>query len=181
MTDLNATFRKAHDLLNETYDAYSNASSDLAKEFYEIKLQSCIFQFGVCAEAVTFNKELSGFAQKVALKGLIHQLFEYHRVYKHLIQRAKKLCGDKGINVPDSNLRAEGMKWRNQSKILGKWSEIRNKATGHYDNNTGIQIKLLETIDPEQVMTVFTAFLSYNMVLLKFIREVGRQQASEGS
>ena len=181
MTDINDTLRKAHDLLNEAYDEYSNAPSTLARQFYKMKLQACIFQYGVCAEMVSLNNGSSGFARKVALKGLIHQLFEYCKVSKQLVKRAKDLSAEKGFDVSDSNLRAEARKWREQFQKLEKWSEIRNRATGHYDKNTDSQIKSLETIDPEQVMAVSTAFLSYNMELLKFIREVGRQQVPKGS
>jgi len=180
MTDPVSMLHDAHDQLNQAHEIYASSPTDLAKEFDQLKLQACIFQYEVCAEMHSFiTTDPSGFARKIALKGLIHQLYEYESVNGDFVKRVKALALKRGFEISDSALRSERRKRRSEFQHLRDWVTIRNKATGHYDKNTEAQINLLETIDPDQVMGVCDAFFSCNMEFLKMLREVGRRNCSQ--
>ena len=61
-------------------------SSALAREVYELRLQAAIFNYDISYDTVAiWRSKPSGFAEKVALKSLIHRLYEYDQLnQKHL-------------------------------------------------------------------------------------------------
>lgn len=177
MADPIRMLRLAEKNLNEAHQVYSGSAlrSEFAKEFDELKLQACIFQYEVCSEMYSLiSNKPDGFSQQVAVKGLIQHLFEYHLVSAHLTKRIQSLAKMRGITLSDENLISERKKWKVQFQKLSSWGKIRNKAIGHYDKDTVTQFAALEAIDPGQVMEVSMAFYSFNMELLKMLRLVGR-------
>ena len=175
MPDLEGMLESAHEQLNSAYAVYSEKHSGLAGEFDEIKLQTTIFQYEMCVEMTSFVKNNpSGFARSVALKGVIHKLFEYDLLLKGaLVKRVTDLAEARGLGLSSIDLKAEKRKLHPQFQILEKWSDIRNLATGHYDRNTTNQVSSLANINADEVMQVCAAFLTYNMEFLKRLKEVG--------
>jgi hypothetical protein len=116
-----------------------------------------------------------GFALSVALKGLIHKLYEYDRAANsYLSKRIVTLGTARGIQIDQKAFSAERKKWRAELKKLADWSTIRNKVTGHYDADLNLQVQLLEHVSLAEVMSVAQGFLHVNMALLKTLRDAGR-------
>lgn len=175
MLDLEEMLSSSHDQLNSAYVIYAEKHQGLAGAFDEIKLQTTIFQYEICVEMVSFVKNNpTGFARCVALKGIVHKLFEYDLLLKGaLVKRVNDLADARGLGPSSIDLKAEKKKFNPQFQMLEKWSGIRNVATGHYDRNTTDQVSSLANINPEEVMQVCAAFLTYNMGFLKRLKEVG--------
>jgi hypothetical protein len=175
MADLEGMLKSSHEQLNSAYAIYSEKHQGLAGEFDEIKLQTTIFQYEMCVEMASFVKNNpTGFARSVALKGVVHKLFEYDLLMKGaLVNRVTDLAEARGIGSSSIDLKAEKKKLNPQFQILEKWSGIRNAATGHYDRNTADQVSSIANINADEVMQVCTAFLTYNMAFLKRLKEVG--------
>jgi len=151
-------------------------SSLLAREFYELRVQAAIFNYDICYDITSIWRAApTGFAEKVALKSVIHRLYEYDQLMqKHLVRRLLALAEARNIGICSEDLRALRKQWREQLKHLESWSSVRNKATGHYGNDLQEQVDLLKTIDRSQVMEVVQAFLSYNIGVLNVLKNAGR-------
>ena len=50
---------------------------------------------------------------------------------------------------------------------------------GYYGKNLKAQVSLLKELDPEEVMAVTKAFLSFNMALLVGLRDAGKGIAND--
>lgn len=176
MHDLEAILLRAQERLNQSLLEYESNSSILAIEFLELKLQATIFQYEICTEMVGFQRNQSvGFSRNVALKGLIHRLYEYDQLLSsHLINRLLSLAKARGIAIESSEIKAQRKKWREQLGKLHKWSEIRNQATGHYGKDIASQVQLVKAISEEEVMSVTQAFLAFNISILTIMRNAGR-------
>lgn len=175
MPDLEKMLKGSLEQLNSAYAIYSQKHPGLAGEFDEIKLQTAIFQYEICVEMASFVKNNpTAFARNVALKGIVHKLFEYDLLLKGaLVKRVTDLAKDRGLGPSSIDLKAEKKKLYAQFQTLEKWSGIRNSATGHYDRNTAEQVESLANINADEVMQVCKAFLTYNMEFLKRLKEVG--------
>jgi len=167
MIDLDAEFSKAlkaaHDVLNATYADYCASRTGTSSEYHEIRMQIAIFGYEMCSELVGFiRNQPTGFAQCVALKGLVHKLFEYDQLLSaHLVRRMDVLI--KAPNpVASAEMRTERRNWKAQLKRLKGWADVRNSATGHYGRDTSKQIELLSSLNVAQVMEVSLAFLRCN-------------------
>ena len=161
--------------LNDSLRHFEQQPGGPAQEFVELKLQSCIFQYDVCAEMVgVLRNQASGFAASVALKGLVLRLFEYHvALNDHWIPKLLALAEMRRIGFDSKAIRDARSAWKAEFKQLRGWSPIRNKAAGHYDAEVGEQVRLLKELTLEDVMGVARAFLTYNMALLVPMREAG--------
>ena len=179
--NLTAIHRKAAKNLEDSLRHYEQAPNDLAKEFVELKLQACIFQYDICAEMLSFMRNKpTGFAASVALKGLVLRLYEYDDlVNTSFIPRLLALA--EGRNVPFNRtvVKQARAQWKNELKRLKRWSEVRNHAAGHYGKDFERQVALLRQLEPAEVMTVTKAFLSFNMSLLTGMRDAGRGVGSD--
>ena len=180
MTDLQQVIRKAGDNLNRALAEYENTSSPLALEFYELKLQACIFQFDICAEmAGLINNQSTGFAASVALKGLVLRLYEYDQlINKHLVVRFLAIARTRGMDVDRQDIRLQRKQWRSELSRLQQWSDVRNEAAGHYGKNLSRQVQLLKELDINDVLAIAQAFLRFNMYMLKILRAAGRASAA---
>lgn len=157
-------------------DYEASPSSALAHEFYELRIQAAIFNYDVCYDITSIWRAApTGFAEKVALKSIIHRLYEYDQLMqKHLVKRLLTLSEARNIGIYSEDLRALRKRWREQLKHLESWSSVRNKATGHYGNDLQEQVILLKAIDRSQVMDVVKAFLSYNIKILNVLKDAGQ-------
>jgi hypothetical protein len=179
VSKLDSMLKEAEANLNNAYSVYKTSRSDLAHEFDELKLQSCIFQYEACAVVSAYlSSQPTGFARSVSLKGLLHQLFEYESLRGRLLKRLRDLAEARGLTLNEQDLRNERKRWREHFGKLAGWATIRNTATGHYDQDTGAQVAALETIDSREVMEVCIAVLSSNIEFLKLVAEVGRQHGT---
>ena len=179
--NLTAIHRTAARNLEDSLRHYEQASNRLAKEFVELKLQACIFQYDVCAEMLSFlrNKPI-GFAAAVALKGLVLRLYEYDDlVNTTFIPRLLVLAKARNVPFDRTAVKQARAQWKNELKRLKRWSEVRNQAAGHYGKDLERQVALLKQLEPDEVMSVAKAFLSFNMALLVGMRDAGRGVASE--
>lgn len=151
-------------------------TSALAREFYELRLQAAIFNFDISYDTVAiWRSKPSGFAEKVALKSLIHRLYEYDQLnQKHLVPRILALAKARNVSVTREHVSTERKKWKLHLSRLSAWSGVRNQATGHYGRDIESQVRLLKTISRKEVMDVSAAFLSYNVAILKALASTGR-------
>jgi hypothetical protein len=174
-----ALLTDAEQLLNRALADYeAPPSSALAREFYELRTQATIFNYDVAYDVVSFwRNEPSGFSEKVALKNLVHKLYEYDKVLsKHWIARVLELARARNVPIQSADIKAQRRKWREELTTLQSWSDLRNQATGHYGKDTAAQVALLKQLRRDQVMKVAAAFLSFNMIVLKMLADVGRRQ-----
>ena len=181
MKSPDALLRQSEQRLNKALSDYeSPPSSALAKEFYELRVQAAVFNYDISYDVVSVWRHTpTGFAENVALKSLIHKLYEYDQLMqKHLVNRMLSLARSRNIAIGSEDIKVERKKWRTQLLRLQSWSDLRNQATGHYGKNVEEQIRLLKTIDREEVMDVVAAFLSYNIAVLKVLRDAGRGGAN---
>jgi hypothetical protein len=179
MEDPSAFLAKAQKNLNDSLRHFEAAPAGLAQEFVELKLQASIFQYDICAEmAAVVRNRPRGFAESVALKGLVLRLFEYDlALKKHIIPRLVSLARGRGIIVEMDAIRELKRQWTTELQQLEAWANVRNKAAGHYERDLATQVALLKTLNTNGVMSVAMAFLSFNMELLKMLRDAGRGSA----
>ena len=181
--NLTAIHRSAAKNLEDSLRHYEEAPKGLARECVELKLQGCIFQYDVCAEMVSFvRNKPTGFAAAVALKGLVLRLYEYDSLLNsNLIPRLLALTEARSVPFNRSTVKHLRAQWRAELNRLRRWSDVRNQAAGHYDKALESQVRLLKQLDPDEVMTVAKAFLSFNMALLVGLRDAGRGVRSAAS
>lgn len=179
--NLTAIHRRAAKNLEDSLRHYEQAPNRLAKEFVELKLQACIFQYDVCAEMLSFlRNKPTGFAAAVALKGLVLRLYEYDDlVNTTFIPRLLVLAEARSVPFDRAVVKQARTQWKSELKRLKRWSDVRNHAAGHYGKDFERQVALLRELDPDEVMTVTKAFLSFNMSLLVGMRDAGRGVASD--
>ena len=175
MIDFDALITKAEKNLNESFIHYQSTPNTLAQEFVELKLQSCIFQYDICAEMIgVIRNQPQGFACSVALKGLVLRLFEYDQVLnKKLIPRLLSLAQAREIKIDNAEIKSLKMQWKSELDQVQKWHEVRNCAAGHYGQDLARQVMLLQSLTLDGVMTVVRGFLSFNMGLLVLLRDAG--------
>ena len=179
--DFSAIHRKAAKNLEESLRQYEDAPDGVAREFVELKLQACIFQYDVCTEIVSFiRNNPKGFAASVALKGLVLRLYEYDDLMNTtLIPRLLALAEARAVPFNRASVKSARTQWKTELSRLKRWSSFRNQAAGHYGKDLKAQITLLKELDSAEVITVTRAFLSFNMALLGGLREAGKGGASD--
>lgn len=172
----NKLIKNAENNLNDSLRHFETAPTALVQEFVDLKLQSCIFQYDICAEMVGILRNKSeGFASSVALKGLVLRLFEYDQILnRRLIPRLLKLAKARGIEINELAIKDLRKKWKSEFIVLKSWHEVRNQAAGHYGQDIIKQVELLKSLTLDGVMTVAHAFLSFNMGLLVLLGDTGR-------
>lgn len=174
--NLTAIHRKAAQNLEDSLRHFDDAPIGLAREFVDLKLHACIFQYDVCAEMISFvRNKPTGFASAVSLKGLVLRLYEYDSfVNTSFIPRLISLANSRGVQFNQATVKLARAEWKEEFKKLRRWSSVRNQVAGHYGKDLRNQIALLRSLDPSEVMGVAKAFLSFNMALLIGLRDVGK-------
>jgi hypothetical protein len=172
--------KQSEDRLNAALRDYEVPPiSRLAREFYELRVQAAIFNYDVSYDTTAlWQAEPSGFAEKLALKNLVHRLYEYDQLMqKHLVRRLLQLAKERRVEIDTEQLKTCKKKWKEQFKRLQGWSAVRNKATGHYGSDLKEQVSLLQSLQRREVMDVVQAFLSYNIDLLNVLKDAGARRA----
>ena len=147
-----------------------------AVEFYEVRVQAAIFNYDITREFVAlWQHEPQGFALNVSLKDLVHKLYEYDKALTgRLVGRLLSLAAARGVAIQAADLREERKRWKAQLSRLGKWSEVRNSATGHYSSDISKQVRLLKQLNRGEIVDVAAAVLTYNGAILKLLAKVGQ-------
>jgi hypothetical protein len=169
--------RTAENRLTEALAVYESGGHGVhAAEFYELRVQAAIFNYDICREVVSLWKhEPNGFALNVALKNIVHKLYEYDKALSgKLVNRVLTLARAREVEIHNDDIRNERKKWRGQLSKLQKWADVRNETSGHYGKNIAKQVALLKQLDRKEVMAVAAAFLAFNIVVLKALTRVGR-------
>ncbi|WP_152602795.1 hypothetical protein [Caballeronia sordidicola] len=175
MIEIDDVLAAAEERLNSAYAEYEEARDGIPIEFNEMRLQATIFQYDICAEMTGLIRNAPlGFARNVALKGLVHSLFEYDLTLNQLIPRLLDLMKARKLPIDQQDIKAQRKKWAVEFRRLRAWSGARNVATGHYSPELAKQVEALKGIDSAEVMEVCTAFLSFNMAILHILAEAGR-------
>ncbi len=174
--DLDSIVQTAEQILADSLRHYDAMPRGPAYEFVEIKLQSSIFQYDVAIELAGYVRNRpTGFAASVAMKGLVLRLYEYNELLdSHLLPKLIELANARGVTFDRSTVKTARDEWKTEFKRVKGWSSLRNQAAGHYSRDLKKQVSLLKRLDPDDVMHVCIAFFSFNMTLLKCLREAGR-------
>lgn len=176
------SLRKSEENLNNAYRRFVDAKP-YSQEFFEIRLQCCIFQFDLLREMVSVLKEVpKGFAESVALKGIVHRLFEYDLLIRTSLRpRLILLAKNRNVEIDSISLIELERQSRPALKTLRKWIDVRNKAAGHYDANLRLQVDLIKSLEIGQIMDVASEFIRYNLALLIILRDVGEGRPQKSS
>jgi len=175
MSDIDEVVAAAEDRLNAAYAEYEEARDGIPIEFNAMRLQASIFQYDICVEmAGLLRNSPTGFAHRVALKRLVHSLFEYDQTLNQHIPRLLDLMKARKLPIDQQAIKAQRKIWGAEFRRLRAWSSARNVATGHYSPDLAKQVDALKRINAAEVMAVCSAFLSFNMEILRMLLEAGR-------
>lgn len=152
------------------------------QEFYELRLQAAMFQYDLCYEfAALWRAEPKDFALKVALRNLVHKLYEYDTALaSRIIKRIQVLAGKRHIDIDGASIRAEKKKWRVELSQLRRWEELRNQTSAHYGKDIERQVSLIDALNRDQVMVVSRAFINFNNFICRLLANVGRGRTFRG-
>ncbi|HDR9034361.1 TPA: hypothetical protein QDB07_001831 [Burkholderia vietnamiensis] len=155
------------------YEAYKGRSADSDHALLKIELQVTMFQYELVRELeLLFAHGAEGFAFAVAAKGLIHRLVEFE---KHLgevtIPAMLELAQAKGAVTFASRVRQLQREGRPELAAIRKWRQLRNKATGHYDEDLDLVMELLEDIDLDKIRGAAHGFLVFMLKVMVVLRE----------
>jgi len=122
-----------------------------------------------------WERQPPGFALPVALKGLVHKLYEYDKALsQRLIRRLVTLAVARSISITAADIRSERKKWKAELNRLSKWADLRDKTSGHYDDDIAEQVRLLKELERDEVIKATYALISFNLFVLKALAAVGR-------
>ena len=169
--------KDAEDVLERAHREYQNpANSELAQEFYELRLQAAIFNYDVCRDIVGLVViPSSGLAENMVLKSIIHKLYEFEaalsgQITKRIIDLAEKRC----IGDVKAEIKCRKKAIREHLNKLARWKDLRNSATGHYGADIGEQIGHIASLNRAAVEEVAYEFIAYDLFLNKLLRDIGR-------
>ena len=177
------TARQVETSLNRALAEYDASSDADAQEFFLLKVQALIFLYDVVPGMVSIGRNNpKGFAQAVALKPLVHSLYEYdQQMNRTLVPRIIRYAARRKKPIDTSAIKAERKKWRHQLARLKVWQAVRDAATGHYDQDVERQVRLLKAIGQEEVLSVASAFVEYNGFILQLLPHRKRSDARRSS
>ena len=173
------TVRRVEAFLNRALADYEASTDADTQEFCLLKVQALIFHYDVMAAMASIGRNNpKGFAEAVALKSLVHSLYEYdQQIDRTLVRRIKQYAVRRKNPIDSSAFKAARKKWRAQLERLRAWRPIRNAATGHYGENIEKQVRLLKTLHQKEVLSVATAFVHYSGFILELIPHSKRSDA----
>jgi hypothetical protein len=165
--------------LNRALAEYETSSDADAQEFFLLKVQALIFYYDVAAAMVSIGRNNpKGFAQAVALKSLVHSLYEYdQQLNRILVPRIIRYAARRKKPIDTSTIKADRKKWRDQLARLNAWKAVRDTATGHYGRDIERQVQLLKSIGQDEVLSVASAYVDYNAFILQLLPHRKRSDA----
>jgi hypothetical protein len=161
MQNVLLTVREVEAFLNRAIADHEASSEADAQEFFLLKVQAFIFCYDVVAAMVSIGRNNpKGFAQAVALKSLVHSLYEYdQQMNRTLLPRIMRYAARRKKPINTSAIKAEKKKWRGQLARLKVWKAVRDAATGHDGEDIEQQVRLLKALRQEEVLSVASAFV----------------------
>jgi hypothetical protein len=168
--------KNSEETLNQSHRQYRDSVSAHARVFHALKLQIAIFQFEIACEVEQLlRRRPQEFALKVALKDVIHKIFEYDRTLtgSHLktILDFGETTGAALVGQSIKNLRKH---WKSKLKVLSSFVSLRNKATGHYDSDIEAQVRAIESIGVEDALDLIFNFLAFHHAITGVLRDIVR-------
>jgi hypothetical protein len=175
MRNVHETMRSVGESLNRALAAYEASSDADDREFYLLKIQALIFYYDVAAGVVSSDVGGKGFAKTVALKSLVHCLYEYdQQINRTLMPQIIRYAARRKKPIDTSVIKTERKRWHLQLARLKTWKDVRNVATGHYGQDIEHQIGLLKTLDQKDVFAVVSAFTEYNAFIIQLLPHKSR-------
>ncbi|MBI3585367.1 MAG: hypothetical protein HY096_15630 [Nitrospinae bacterium] len=175
ISKINKATTDAERILNKAYEDYHAYSQNAeCQELYALRLQAAIVQFEFCSQMKQIaESNLCSFASKVKLKDFIHKVYEYNKTLRGShINRICVLAHNRGLPALVTKLQESSRTWRKALGKIDSFKNIRNKTTGHYDPDIAKQVQWIESIKENDAFTAFETFLSYNMEVLKILKNI---------
>lgn len=168
--------RSAERTLNRYHREWARDRGSKHQSFFALRLQSASIQFELCSQMVEVIQTPPGtFARKVALKDLIHKVFEYDQTLRrHHILRLSRLTEQRGMHDTADRLREICREWKGPLTALSRFTELRNKTSGHYDPDIAAHITQIEQLSEDVALDAVAAFMGFSLAINKTIQEVGR-------
>jgi hypothetical protein len=172
--------RNSEGILNQSHRQYRDAVSVNARVFHGLKLQIVIFQFEIACEVEQLlRRRPTEFALKVALKDVIHKIFEYDRTLtgRH-IKTIRDFGETTGTALVGQSIKDLQKYWKPKLKVLSSFVSLRNKATGHYDSDIEAQVRAIESICVEDALDVIFNFMAFNHAVTGIVRDIVRPKTT---
>lgn len=168
-------YRDAAEMLNRAYEAFKDPVKSKDQFFFDLTMQARIFQFELAIEMTSLQANRpKGFARAIAMKGLIHLVVEFRKhVEQAMIPSMYAYTAKRGIEFTERDVHMLRRRWRDTFKEIDKWGNIRNKATGHFDGDIDLVVRLMEALDYKTVDRVVREFIEFNIELLETLRVAG--------
>lgn len=168
-------YRNAAEMLNRAYGEFKEPVKSKDQFFFDLTMQTRIFQFELAIEMTSLQANRpKGFARAIAMKGLIHLVVEFRKhVEQAMIPSMYAYAAKRGIEFTERNVHMLRRRWRDTFKEIDKWGNIRNKATGHFDGDIDLVVRLMEAVDHNTVDRVVREFIEFNIELLELLRVAG--------
>lgn len=166
----------AEENLNKAHIEYSQPfTSGEHHKFYLLKVQAALIQFELSSEMVKYCKtKWPSFASKVALKDMLHKIFEYKKTLKnHHINTINELADSKCLGDEKTKLSKISKQYRTAINKIDQYKPLRNVAGGHYDRDISKQLSCIESIVEDEAIKIIKDFLSYNKKVLELFRDIG--------
>ena len=176
---LNEELSIAESNLNSLYEElHQPCTSKEHRKFCLLKVQAAIVQFELCSGLLQYvMAQYNCFASKVALKGLIHIIFEYKKSLKsHHIKTLMDLCDSKNFDSEKEKLTLLTKQYKEAISQIDQFRNLRNKATGHYEDDIEKQVSLIESLSEDDCLELLKKFNLFHKEILKSLRRIGRKQ-----
>ncbi|KVO02876.1 hypothetical protein WJ71_16805 [Burkholderia ubonensis] len=149
--------------VNDLYDKYRNAQNRDFLAALGFFLQVSMFHYEIARELASLETNSgSGFAQALAVKGVIHRTVEFEKHLRNaLIPQMHQLAAHFTADLPRQKTRDLQRRFKPEIAQVLRWERIRNKATGHYDSDIALVVSLLDGLTYEQVIATVEGFIRY--------------------
>jgi hypothetical protein len=168
----------AAEILAKSYSEYYSQkfSSSEHQKFILLKLQWAIIQFEICSDMLNvLRTKKSTFGRKVALKSIIHKIFEFRKSLTAThINTIQDLAVSKNLEQEKNKLAEISKNYRTIINKIQQYNELRKVATAHYDPDISKQIKAIESIDENEAIDLIGAFLLFKKDITSIMRQIGK-------
>lgn len=154
--------------VNDLYDRYTDPQNRAFLPTLGFFLQVSMFHYEMARELASLSANSgSGFAQALAVKGMIHRAVEFEKHLRNaLIPKMHQLAEHFAADLPRQKTKDLQRRFKQEIGQVLRWERIRNKATGHYDSDIALVVSLLDGLTYEQVLATVKGFTDYTGSLL---------------
>ncbi|WP_157642795.1 hypothetical protein [Burkholderia ubonensis] len=154
--------------VNDLYDRYRDPQNRDILPTLGFFLQVSMFHYEMARELASLSTNSgSGFAQALAVKGMIHRAVEFEKHLRNaLIPQMHQLAAHFKADLPRQKTRDLQRRFKPEIAQVLRWERIRNKATGHYDSDIALVVSLLDGLTYQQVIETVQGFIQYTGNLL---------------